>query len=123
MVDWTVRYDLEGELDPLQIQGTHRVVIDTPRILPVTDGIRVDGVLDADEWDHLGLLTVEPGQVQAPTGAWFGPLDGSFRYRVSSDPGATHLYVAVDVVDDRLVIRSRRGFPRQDAVLVQFDGR
>ena len=123
VVDWTVRYDLEGELDPLQIQGAHRIVIDTPRMLPVAEGIRVDGVLDADEWGHLGLLNVEPGQVQAPTGGWFGPVDGSFRYRISRDRGAKYLHVAVDVVDDRLVVRSRRGFPRQDAVLVQFDGR
>ncbi len=123
VVDWTVRYDLEGELDPLQIQGAHRIVIDTPRMLPVAEGIRVDGVLDADEWGHLGLLNVEPGQVQAPTGGWFGPVDGSFRYRISRDRGTKYLHVAVDVVDDRLVVRSRRGFPRQDAVLVQFDGR
>ncbi len=123
VADWTVRYDLEGELDPLQIRGTHRVVIDAPRMLPVTEGIRVDGLLDVDEWDHLGLVTVEPGQVQAPTGGWFGPVDASFQYRISRDPRAQYLYVAVDVVDDRLVVRSRRGFPRQDAVLVQFDGR
>ena len=122
-VDWTIRYDIVGELDPLEIRGTHRIVIDVPRQLPVTPEVRVDGVLDDDEWESTVVASVVPGHVQAPTGGWFGPVDASFRYGVARNDSATHLYIAVDVIDDRVVVDSRRRFPRQDAVLVQFDGR
>ena len=122
VANWTIRYDLEGELDPLEMRGTHRIVIDTPRPLAVAGGIEIDGVLDDNAW-QADLVSVVPGQVQAPSGGWFGPVDASFCYSVIRDARANLLYLAVDVIDDRVVVNSRRRFPRQDGVLVQVDGR
>ena len=73
MVNWTIRYDLEGELDPLEMRGTHRIVIDTPRPRAVAGGIEIDGVLDDDAW-QADLVSAVLGRFRRRAGAGSGRL-------------------------------------------------
>ena len=118
VANWSVRYDLEGELNPLEIRGTHRIVIDAEHTLRPSTGMRVDGLLG--DWS-LGSTPVVPGQVQADSDGWRGSDDASFRFGVTYDEA--HVYIGVEVVDDRVVLNPGRDFRRQDSLLVQFDGR
>ena len=118
-VNWTIRYKLDGELNPLETRGTHRIVIDAVQALRPSAGVRVDGLLD--DWTRLGPDRVAPGQVQTTNDGWRGADDASFRFGVTYDEA--HVYIGVDVVDDTVVINPRRNFRRQDSLLVQFDGR
>ena len=118
VVNWSVRYNLEGELNPLEVRGTHRIVIDAERTLRPSTVMRVDGLLD--DWS-LGSTPVVPGQVQADSDDWRDSDDASFRFGVTYDEA--HVYIGVEVVDDRVVLNPRRGFRRQNSLLVQFDGR
>ena len=86
--------------------------------------VRLDGALD--DWGPLPYRLDRTAYPDASTSQWTGPRDASLRFAVASD--ADHLYLAVRVVDDRVVPGGLQtvwgpatGQTQQDGVLLWID--
>lgn len=79
----------------------------------------IDGRLD--EWDELPHECKTPQLILFTPASWKGPEDSHFRFATAYDAEA--LYIAVDVIDDRLVIV--RGEPPwvHDGIEIRIDAR
>jgi hypothetical protein len=103
----------------LEIKSKMNVAVEAPypiekRASPVV----VDGKLD--EWT-LPLVVDAPAQLQSAGDTWQGPSDCSFRFNVAADE--KFLYVAVDVMDDIVMLEPTLGPRQQDLVEVRVDAR
>ncbi len=118
-VRWEVEYELEDELVPITLSGTHRVVVDTAHELVPVRGIVVDGALS--DWDAMRVRPREPGYVQTDQDAWKGNHDAAAAFSVGYDDD--YVYIAVDATDDESQRSTRRDYNRQDSLLISLDAR
>lgn len=119
-VDWTARYDLEGNVRPVIVTGQHRIVIDQQfHIAAAENPVTVDG--DLSDWGALQVAVREPGQLNDTVNAWHGWTDGSWTFGVTTN-GNT-LYVGVRVTDDQIQLNEKRDYNRQDSVEIRLDAR
>lgn len=116
---WTVQYAPEGDLVPIKLSGTHRVVVDTAQTVVPVSGVVVDG--DLGEWGPMRIRPAEPGLVRTDFDAWQGNQDASANFSVGYDDA--FVYVAVDAKDDENRRNSRRDYNRQDSLLISLDAR
>jgi len=118
-VAWDATYAIEGHVAPVQVQGTHRVIVDEPQSFVTLNGpLELDGELD--EWPAL-IDPVSPGDVYSVTDAWYGSQDASMDFGVAVQ--GEWLYVAVDVTDDERRLRPDRVYHDQDSVELWIDPR
>jgi hypothetical protein len=120
VVDWTARYNLEGDVQPVVVNGQHRIVIDKQfQLAEAANPITVDG--DLTEWGELPIDVREPGQIIDTQNSWHGRTDASWRFgAVRHDD---YIYIGVRVEDDEIRLDSRRDYKRQDSVEIRIDGR
>lgn len=119
-VSWDISYEVPGDLTPIELSGTHRIVIDTHfDALPSAGDIVVDGALD--DWARMTVTPAEPGQLVDDVGAWKDNADGSIDFAVAYD--SNNLYIAIDATDDEIVKSSRPNYTRQDNVQIFLDAR
>jgi hypothetical protein len=119
-VDWTARYDLDDNVQPVIVNGQHRIVIDKQFHLETASApITVDG--DLSEWSELPVDVREPGQVVDTRNAWHGRTDASWRFAVVHD--SEFIYIGARVDDDQIQLDARRDFTRQDSIEVRLDAR
>ncbi len=120
VVDWTARYELEGNVQPVIVSGQHRIVIDKQFDLPAADApITVDG--DLADWAALPIEVREPGQVIETQDSWHGRTDASWRFGVVHDN--EFIYVGIRVDDDEVRRDKKHDYKRQDSVEIRLDGR
>ena len=118
-MNWSVLYDIPGE-KPLTVTGAQPFMLETVHPCPrAAKPVSVDGKLD--EWGALGLVCREPMLVQMDRRCWTGPDDASFEFAVSYDDD--YVYVAVDCVDDKIVLDKSRNARQQDGVGIFVDAR
>ena len=119
-VNWNITYEVEDDLTPIEISGTHRIVIDSHYdALPVAEAITLDGKLG--DWPRMTVRPAEPGQLVDDKGAWKDNSDGSVDFAVAYD--SEYLYVAIDATDDQIVKSARPDYARQDHVQIYLDAR
>ncbi len=119
-VDWTARYDLEDNVQPVIVTGQHRIVIDQRfQIAAAEDGIAVDG--DLSDWSALPVEVREPGQLDDTMDAWHGWTDGSWRFGAAIH--GDFLYIGARVTDDQIQLNEKREYYRQDSIEVRLDAR
>lgn len=116
---WSARYDVPDNVNPVEVSGTHRIVVDTTFPLPPRQDIVVDGSLS--EWGALTVLPAEPGQVDSDKDAWYGNQDASVQFSVAHDDA--YLYVAANVTDDNRYLRPDDDYNDQDSIEVWVDAR
>ena len=120
LVDWTARYDVEGNVQPVVVEGQHRIVIDKQfQLAEAANPITVDG--DLGEWAELPINVREPGQVMDTLDSWHGRTDGSWRFGAVRH--GDYIYVGVRVEDDEIRLDKKRDYTRQDSVEVRLDAR
>lgn len=119
-VAWTARYDVPDNVNPVVVEGTHRIVVDTTFPIAKREGETVvDGKLD--EWGTLAVLPAEPGMIDTTKDAWYGNGDASVRFSVAEDK--QFLYVAAHVLDDERHARPKDDYNKQDSLEIRIDAR
>lgn len=116
--EWTARFDVEGQ--PLELHEHSALPLYEPLALaqpprPIT----VDGQLD--EWSALRFKGRESSPLPQEGATWTGFDDLDYQFDVAE--GAEHLFMAVNVVDDRVVAEQDRKPWDQDAIEVFIDAR
>ena len=112
-------------VDPWSKQETESRATLTPGIgmqlnVPRIGQVRVDG--NAAEYANLPVIRIaDRSRVYARRREWKGPDDQSFTLRAAHD--GQHLYLAVDVTDDTIVVDPGVGAWRNDAVELYWDVR
>jgi len=119
-VDWTARYNLEDNVQPVVVNGQHRIVIDKQFQLGQAAGpITVDG--DLGEWGELPIAVREPGQVIDTQDSWHGRTDIAWRFGAVQH--GDFIYIGARVEDDEIRLDTRRNYTRQDSIEIRVDGR
>lgn len=116
--EWTARFDVGGQ--PLELHDHSTLPLYAPLALAQPAApITVDGRLD--EWRALRFTGKQAAQVPSDNPAWTGFADLDYRFEAAEGP--EHLYLAVDVIDDRLRVEPK-AFPwDRDAVELVVDAR
>ncbi len=84
-----------------------------------TTPVAIDGKLD--DWDAFPVECKEPSQVYIRPDSWKGPEDCRFRFGTKYDDH--YLYVAVQVLDDKVKTYPKRTTWSQDGVELRLDAR
>ncbi|MFP6590349.1 MAG: metallophosphoesterase [Candidatus Latescibacterota bacterium] len=117
VLEWTAEY-VDSEAVPA-IDGTSRLVVTREfDIRRRTAPVAVDGNLD--EWSDMAFDIKSPGQIEINPDSWLGRDDCSWRFSVEMDD--THLYVAVDVTDERQIYKQSSAWT-QDGLELRIDAR
>lgn len=116
--EWTARFDVEGK--PLDLHDHSTLLLYAP-LAPVQPPkpITVDGRLD--EWEKLRFDGKQAAQVPKGNPNWNGFEDLDYQFDVAEGP--EQLYIAVNVIDDRLLTGATRYPWDQDAIELWFDSR
>ena len=116
---WKISFDHKEDY-PLEVEGRTSLIVERHfNIEPRTQSAEVDGLLD--EWARLPLVCENPSQVLGRTDSWTGSDDGSFRFGVEYDD--SNLYIAIAVIDDRIILDENRPPWKQDGLKVRLDAR
>jgi hypothetical protein len=117
-VHWTLRSSTSGGV-PVEISADSLLLPERRFAIPrLRRAVQVDGVLD--EWGTLPLAVDPPVQIDASE-LHSGPEDAAFRLAVGWDEQA--LYLAVDAVDDALVLSEAGTWREQDHLAFSIDAR
>jgi hypothetical protein len=115
--EWKASVD-NGGAQPIEFsQRWEFVVSNRLQLLPRKTPVVVDGNLK--EWDKLSQ-TVRPQQITAAN-SWTGPEDARYAFQLSYDERA--VYIAVNVIDDKLVAVKESRPWQQDAIEISLDPR
>ena len=118
VLQWTAEY-VDSEPVVPAIDGATRLVVTREfDIQRRTSPVIVDGRLD--EWSDLAFDIKSPGDVEGDASSWLNAGDCSWRFSLEMDD--THLYVAVDVTDERQVYKQSSAWT-QDGLEFRIDGR
>jgi len=121
LLRWKAVYHPEERAEPVEIEGTSRLVLERRRECPrIERAITVDG--DLADWPEPPIRCTNPAQVLG-SGAedWNGPEDCQFRFGTAHDE--KFIYVAVEVSDDQGVVKPKAAPWTQDSVVLYVDGR
>lgn len=123
--EWTARFEVPAYgstlvAQPLELHEHSALPLYEP-LAPVRPPkpITVDGRLD--EWSALRFKGKQAAQVPKDKPAWRGFEDLDYQFEVAEGP--EHLYVAVNVIDERLLAERNRHPWDQDAIELLFDSR
>ena len=120
VAEWTLKYELEGNVNPLVIASEHRIVIDTTFTAPhVAQAPVIDGGLG--DWPPMAVQPKAPGYLDDTLHQWYGPVDGFFDFSVAHD--GEFLYIAVDAEDDYMRLNAEDRYNEQDSIAVSIDAR
>jgi len=116
--EWTARFQVEGH--PLDFHEHATLPLYEPLALvrppkPIT----VDGRLD--EWDKLRFEGKQAAHVPKDDPTWKGFEDLDYQFEVAEGP--EHLYIAVNVIDDRVLSEPNHAPWDQDAIELLIDSR
>ena len=118
VLQWTAEY-VDSEPVVPAIDGATRLVVTREfDIQRRTSPVIVDGRLD--EGSDLAFDIKSPGDVEGDASSWLNAGDCSWRFSLEMDD--THLYVAVDVTDERQVYKQSSAWT-QDGLEFRIDGR
>jgi hypothetical protein len=118
--EWRAEYNVQDNVNPVVVEGTHRIVVDTTfPLMARTEPVAVDGNLG--EWGALTVLPAEPGQVETTQDAWYGNQDASVQFGVYHD--ADYIYIAAKVTDDNRYLRPDDDYNDQDGIEIYLDAR
>jgi hypothetical protein len=116
--EWTARFEVEGQ--PLELHEHSALPLYAPLALAQpTKPITVDGELD--EWSELRFQGKQAAQTPKDNPAWKGFDDLDYRFEAAEGP--EHLFIAVDVIDDRWLAKPTRMPWDQDAIELVIDAR
>jgi hypothetical protein len=116
--DWTARFQVEGR--PLELHEHSTLPLYEPlALLRPARPITIDGRLD--EWDKPRFDGKQAFHVPKDNPTWTGFEDLDDQFEVADGP--EHLYVAVNVIDDRVLAQPNRQPWDQDAIELVIDSR
>lgn len=117
---WNVTYAIEGQVQPVDVRGRHRVVIDQAiEVAQAASDITVDG--DLGDWGGLRIVPTEWGFVEGQEDNYRGANDASIRMDVRQNE--EFVFVAVDVTDDQYIRDNRPEYWRRDSMVIAIDAR
>lgn len=117
-MNWQARCEPVGA-KAFYTQGRERAGIVRPYVCVARDReIVIDGRLD--EWPALRFVCTNPVYFGFDRATWFGADDGSFRFDVRHDD--EHVYVAVRVSDEVLMVATNLAAWQQDGVELWIQG-
>lgn len=116
--DWTARFQVEGQ--PLELHEHAALPLYEPlALVRPAKPIAVDGRLD--EWHALRFEGKKSAHIPKDDPTWKGFDDLDYQFDVAE--GSEHLYVAVNVIDDRVLSEPNRAPWNQDAIELLIDSR
>jgi hypothetical protein len=116
--EWTARFQVEGQPLELHEHATLPLYEPLPLVRPPKP-IAVDGRLD--EWDRLRFEGKQAFHVPKDDPTWKGFDDLDYQFEVAE--GRDHLYIGVNVIDDRVLSEPNRYPWDQDAIELMIDAR
>jgi hypothetical protein len=117
---WTARLDGAGRNNkPITLGERFQFIASRVFEMKRRDkAVVVDGRLD--EWENLAFDVSRPAQILA-NDAWTGPDDARYSFEVASDD--QNVYVAVNVIDERVVAVKEKPPWEQDGIEMSIDSR
>lgn len=117
---WHLRYEIPGDIQPIDLRGQHRIIIDHAfQAISTADDIDVDGSIE--DWGSLRIVPAGWGQIQGHLDSYNGVFDAALRMDVRYD--SEYVYIAADVNDEAHLRDRRPEFWRQDSLMISLDAR
>jgi hypothetical protein len=116
--EWTARFEVEGH--PLDLHEHAALPLYEPlALVRPAKPISIDGKLD--EWDKLRFEGKQAFHIPKDDPNWKGFDDLDYQFDVAEGP--EHLYIAVNIIDDRVLAEPNRAPWDQDAIELLIDSR